>query len=281
MRRLFSLLLASVSLLALEGTVNSVSIWSRRPGLYGDGKEPGRGKPMAIAPDELKLERRAMHDHQYGREMRYRGLPLTRLLARYKKAAHDDLALLRFENGMQIAVPLDFDAFLALEVCEPKGRCSKDFPAIPKDDDFSRAEDPRPITFSWNKIAVAQSAAPFSPWRHADTLIGIELVNAAAYDRQFDVDEPIGYDVFKDRCASCHGVRQVGASFGWDVAGPIPLFEKRPPGQLLNHVKYPKVRALPMGLMMPPQKDVNASDIDEVWLLFRKLARTPLKRYAP
>ena len=89
------------------------------------------------------------------------------------------------------------------------------------------------------------------------------------------------YNHFKERCASCYGVRMVGATFGWDVVGAIPLFEKRSREQLLHHVKYPKVQAKEMGLMMPAQKDITNSEIDEIWTLFRKLAQKPLKSYAP
>ena len=56
---------------------------------------------------------------------------------------------------------------------------------------------------------------------------------------------------------------------------------KRTPETLLNHVKYPKAMAMKMGLMMPPQPDVNESDIKEVWRFMKNAAGRRLNPYKP
>lgn len=259
----------------------ALEVGSRKAGQYGDGRQPTAGKVTEVKPRDLKQTKRQIFDPQYNRKIHVRGVPLANILEKAPKQAHDDLALLKFANGMQIGVPLDTQAFLVLAICEGKNNCHSNFPEITKDGEQSATQDPRPIKFTWNKVIMEKTTGPFSPWQHADSLVSIELVNAAAYDRQFAADGSTGYERFKERCASCHGVRQVGAVFGWDVVGPIPLYEKRTMKNLMNHVKYPKVQAMSMGLMMPAQADIAADEVEDIWRFFRKMAQQPLKAYTP
>lgn len=295
-RYLFILTMTMQSIEAYADTAHTIVLWTRKNGAFSDDQNPDKLRPMTVDVDRLKLKQRRTKDAQYGLEMSYRGVPLADVINLYKPQAHDDLMFLHFENGMAIPLPLNTDsvtrlnAFLAVEVCQEKNKCNKEFPVISKEDAYSVTDDPRPITFTWNKLSVPSLWLPnvpenrkniFSPWHHADTLTGIEFVNSKAYYSQFAVGESEGQHVFQERCQFCHGVRYVGANFGWDFVKPLPLYAKRPPNQLLNHVKYPKARAKDTGLMMPTQTDVTLSEMKAIWKWMRKTAQGKLPAYKP
>ena len=116
------------------------------------------------------------------------------------------------------------------------------FPRITKKEAKSDGRaDARPITFTGNKVVVierwhpavpAKALGVFSPWVHADTLIGIELASAPAYYGQFDVpggaDVHKGLEQFQQSCQFCHGARGVGAKLGWDFVEPTAMYSYRP-----------------------------------------------------
>lgn len=272
----------------LTGNVNVLSVWARKPGSYSDGAQAGKNKNVTLDPYKAahRLEIRKIRDPHYGETKVYRGVPLS-ALAKTEASRGKDRALFHFANGM--IIPLDLvqlrksDGFLALEICNAKGKdCTVDFPGAPRTDVYAIDEDPNPIAFSWNKVAMPSADdRGFSPWRHADTLIGVEFVDGQAYDAQFAIGSSGGQRVFLERCQFCHGARKVGATFGWDFVDPLPLHEKRDPANLLNHVKYPKAMAQRLGLQMPPQKDVDASSIQELWSWMRDVAKTKVKPYRP
>ena len=278
------------------GASNTISLWTRPSGSYSDDQNPPKANLQSYAFDPAHLVKRRMLDVQYGHTAVYLGVPLGELLKAYKHAGQNDLAILHFANGMAVPVPLNasdigrLDAFVAVQVCLKKEACSADFAEVAKEDAFAVTSDPRPITFTWNKIVLPTLWHPevpearqhiFTPWHHVDTLTGIEFVNAAAYYRQFELGEAEGLGVFRERCQYCHGVRFVGASYGWDFVTPLPIYEKRPPEQLLNHVKYPKSRAKSMGLMMPNQSDVTVTEMKAIWRWMKKAAGHPLPKYLP
>lgn len=281
---------------SIAGSVNGLSVWSRGLGSFNDGAEPMRIRSVRLELEALKQVRRSMNDVQYERKETYVGLPLRSVLKLYTPSNHDDMAILHFENGMLIPVPLDdstltrLDAFVALQICSSSTTCDNSFREIERESIFSSSPDPRPIKFSWNKIVVptpwhpdvpGERAKIFSPWRHVDSLSGIEFVNEVAYRRQFALGDEVGEQVFAARCQYCHGVRQVGATFGWDFVTPLPIYEKRGPDNLLNHVKYPKALAFKMGLLMPVQKDVTETEIQALWRWMKRAAHRPIRPYRP
>lgn len=274
-----------------------ISMWTRKKGSFGDDQNPSKGRVTDLDLMTLKLQRRSLVDLQYGRKLSFRGIPLVEVLKSYERHGGDDLALLHFDNGMIVPVPVSggalakINAFVAVGVCEPKGTCASEFEPVAKADAYSVTNDPRPIEFAANKLVVGDAWHPetegrpeggFSPWRYVDSLSGVEFVNAAAYYRQFELGDAAGLAVFRHRCQFCHGVRYVGATFGWDFVKPLALYEKRPPDQLLNHVKYPKTYAKERGLMMPAQTDIDATEIKSVWLWMRSAAlRQKMPSYSP
>lgn len=281
----------------LVGDAQGIQVWTRQPGSYSDEQSPVRHGVVSLAPHQLKtpLTVKTLMDIQYDRRVTYRGLALKDLISSVTLAADTDLALLHFENGMIVPMPITrlarLNAFLALEVCKGRGRaCEKGFDAVPRASVYGEDEDPRPIEFSWNKLVVGSRWHPdvvktdadgFSPWLHVDSLKGIEFANAAAYYRQFAVGRSGGESVFRARCQFCHAVRFVGASFGWDFVRPLPLAEKRTPATLTGHVKYKKAMATRLGIQMPPQDDVNLPEMTRLWQWMKDLTREPAKAYRP
>ena len=71
----------------------------------------------------------------------------------------------------------------------------------------------------------------------------------------------------------------IGARHGWDMVEPLPLWQKRRPDSLFNHVKYPIADATRRGLMMPTQKDVTSGEMFLLWKWMESVAKTPSPRY--
>lgn len=268
--------------------------WSRHPGAHADDANLPQDQPKKVFASAFKLERRSKHDEQYHKSEIFLGIPLKALIKSYKPKFQDDMVVLHFANGMAVPIPLDddaltkLDAFVALKICPKKTACSADFPAVPRDDVYAVTSDPLPLKFGRNKIVVStpwhpavpeKRAATFSPWRHVNSLTGLEFVNRDRYNGQFQLGESAGEKVFFERCQFCHGVRHVGASYGWDVVTPLPLHQKRTPETLLNHVKYPKMEARQMGIGMPTQSDVTSEEMQAVWSWMRLAEKRKLKPY--
>jgi mono/diheme cytochrome c family protein len=164
------------------------------------------------------------------------------------------------------------------------------FPAIPKED---VPDDRRPIEFSGNKLVVAERFHPevapaaqpgFSPWRHADTLLGIELVAATAYYAQFEVggDATVqrGLTLFRQNCQFCHGVRDVGARFGWDfVDSEAVQNHQLSAANLYHNVAYKPRNAAELGLMMPALGFLTEADAGAMRAWMQAIANVPMTRY--
>ena len=198
-----------------------------------------------------------------------------------------DLVILHFANGMLIPIPVaklsEVDPFVAVGWRKGKSWVTK-FPSVSKKSE--KYNDPRPITFGKNKVVpktVAAKEKDFSPWAHADTLVGIEFAREDAYYEQFRVSKGTkpdpGRDVFVSRCQFCHGITQVGASFGWDFLHPIPIYKLKQPRHLYNKVKYPYHDALERGLLMPQQPDVESGEMYALWGWLKQLHRQGVRSY--
>lgn len=276
---------------------NGVTLWSRSTGPHHDTPNPPRVGEKFISYDDFKPISRKSYDAQYGRSENYKGIPLKNILNRYKPQAHDDAFILHFANKMAILMPRNSPAlrklvpWVALEICTTKnGPCESQFPEISKDEIDSPYQDPRPLQFLSSKFVVQSLDHPdlinpnkpiFSPWKYVDSLIGIEFVNQEAYKKQFFFGAEPGEKVFWQRCQYCHGVRLIGSRMGWDLVTPLPVYEKRSPEILLNHIKYPKIRAKQMGLMMPNQPDMELQEAESLWKWLKSASRKPSPEYRP
>lgn len=266
--------------------------WTRAPGpaTAPDSVPPAGAVPLDLTA--LRTQREKLYDVQYGEELWYRGAPLAALLERSRRGPGIDTALLRFDNGMSLSVPSRPDPksgpFLALAWSKDGKAWSTKFPEVPKKG--HTGDDPRPIRFADHKLVYrgedARALPEWSPWRHLSSLLGLEWVNGAAYERQFDVsEEPVaktGRALFRHYCEACHGVRGVGSRFGWDVVTPVALFQhRRNPGQLYYHVKYRELDAAQRGFMMPSFAPFTEDQASALWSWMKAAAEKPLLPYTP
>jgi mono/diheme cytochrome c family protein len=238
-------------------------------------------------------------DAQYGSPRTFIGVPLEALIDRIPAPAHADLALLHFGNG--VVVPLPFRDRAVMNRLQPwvargmhlidKGMTVGEFEPITNK--LHGYFDVPVIKFAGNKLVVAERWHPdvparaerdLSPWMHVDSLVAIELVNAAAYNAMFDVQPKrrAGLALFRQSCQFCHGVRQVGAKFGPDFVDPLPVHKWRKPAkQLYWHMTYRRRDAVERGEMMPALKYMTEQDASEVWSWLRAAADRPLQPYRP
>lgn len=286
---LVAALLASAPAVA-EG--EGVEVWTRADGNYSLGSKPsGLGRKTVILA-KMKQRERTMADSQVGGERTYRGVSLAYLLRRSGHRTGDQL-LLHFFNGMVIPVPRAelkaLDLFVATAVKNDEGKWSKRFPSVKKSDEV--AVDPRPVVFQANKVVspspglpglLDPSGAGFSPWKYVDTLVAIEVVDQVAWEAQFVAPKPEkqevaelvrrGREVYLHACQHCHGVRDVGATYGWDFMVPLPMHSLKKPRDLYDHVTMAPFDKVESGLMMPEQK-LTKRDVAAVWAWNKMLSR--------
>jgi mono/diheme cytochrome c family protein len=277
----------------------AIEIWVRGNGPTTTDQPP-RGRAQALSLDALPLVEAERFDAQYEGKRVFRGIALATVIERFGPDASLDLAILHFANGMAVPVPFRdaavmkrLDPFIARGMeTHRKGAVKTDFfTDIRKKGPMP---DVRPIVFHGNKVVVAERWHPavaagaqpaFSPWAHVDSLASIELVAAAPYYRQFEAGPELpvqaGLAVFQQACQFCHGVRKVGAKFGWDFVEPTPLFSYRKPSRnLLLHVAYKPLDAAERGLMMPALKFMTEQDAAKLWVWMRAIATNPQPPYA-
>jgi hypothetical protein len=280
---------------------NLIPIWVRKAGDYTDGGDPGRLQEKKIDLEKLKLENRELLDIQYGKKANYRAILLNDLISRETAGMSGDLVLLHFENQMIVPVPMElfasndekFAIWIAVKYrAEGEGKWLDKFPNVVRPD--VKFKDPSPLKFKNNKLVVGPLWRPsradpkdsFSPWKHVGSLTGIELVQEAAYDRQFETVGKkdlvaAGRKIFLTRCQYCHGVRMVGAKYGWDFVSPLPIYQKRSADSLFLHVQVPKQDKIEMGIHMPHQPDFTPVEAKQLWKWLEVVAENRLKEYKP
>jgi mono/diheme cytochrome c family protein len=279
---------------------DSVEIWVRGS-TDRDADRRGRTGRRRVYLDRLPLTEVVRRDAQYEEVRRYRGIPLNEILKRYAPDKSLDLAILHFANGMAVPVPFRdpaamkrLDPFIARGWRLRRGGTLRvgAFPAIAKKD---VRDDPRPIEFSGNKLVVAERWHPdvaphsqpgFSPWAHADTVVGIELAGAGAYFAQFEAGNEAtvqrGLALFRQNCQFCHGVRHVGASFGWDFVDSSTSFNYQDSAAHLYHSASFKPRnAAELGLMMPALSFLTEADAAAIRAWLQAISKAPMQPYAP
>ena len=277
-----------------------IDVWVRGA-MEKDGGQSTRLGSRRIALDKLPLRNVQLHDIQYGEVGDYRGISLGDFLARARPDTALDLAILHFSNGMAIPVPFRdatvmkrLDPFIVrgmrMRAGDPFSKGT--FPALPKND---ARTDGRPIVFPGNKIvvverwhpAVAPTAQPdFSPWTHTAALTGIELAVAQPYNAQFDVGGDAsaqrGLALFRESCQFCHGVRHVGASFGWDFVESTRIHSYQDSAANLYHnVAYKPRNATELGLMMPPLTFMTEKDAGDMRQWLQAIGTSTMPAYTP
>jgi mono/diheme cytochrome c family protein len=247
----------------------TIEVWTRGPAPAPPAGLPARDKLQVFAIDSLPLVEARRVDVQYHGAIVYRGIGLDAVIARFAPPAGADLALLHFANGMQVPLPFrDADVMRRLSPFLARGmqigpgspmRVAR-FPNVSRP--HSGFADVRPVTFTGNKVVVAEAAHPdvppaareaLSPWAQADT----------------------------QSCTFCHGIRGVGASFGWDFVEPTPIYAYRGARNLFHHIKYKPLDASSRGLQMPALSYMNEQEALSVWVWLKAVATHPLAPYAP
>ncbi len=275
-----------------------IEIWVRGKNQLGD-RGAAHERSRGVNLDRLRLVTVDRFDVQYDRKGQYRGIPLRKLLNRFRSETSVDLAILHFVNGMAIPVPFRdsvamsrLDPFIAtaLRAGAQAPPAPGRFPDVVKKDS---PVDRRPIRFSGNKIVVADGWHPevsstaqpgFSPWVHADTLVGVELVAAEAYYAQFDVggDASVraGLALFRQSCQFCHGAREVGATFGWDFVDSAPMSGYQDSAANLYHnIAFKPTNAAEIGLMMPRLGFLSEEAAGDIRHWVQALGTTPIPPY--
>lgn len=282
----------SLTLASVAEAQPELRAWTRPSGTV---ERPGKVPPEGARRFNLRSFPRAEHrlfDVQYADERLYRGVHLDEVLASLPGGPALDTALLHLDNGMVLRSSRwperEVSPLVAIAWSKDGKAWSSTFPDVPKAG--HEGDDPRPIRFAGHKLIYrgpdARALPEWSPWRHASSLVGIELVNGAAYDAQFEfaasAEERAGLPVFRRYCEACHGVRGVGARFGWDGVDPLPLADhRRPPEVLYYHVRYRELDAAERGFMMPAFRSITAEEVDALWRWLQAAAKTPLRPYSP
>ena len=271
-------------------------MYTRSAGSYLKGrrvKQPTL-KKISLAAGELKTVR--LYDQQYEKKLWFRGKWLQQLIAKYP-GNKEDTALLHFSNGMVLPVATAKNGTLGKKLFiatswrqKKKDAWQAAFPKILKPNLMYKSLTPS--SFFGNKVVLSSSKKDrasgikqFSPWQHVASLTEIEFVQRSAYDKQFHqsakADLNRGFQVFRQRCQYCHGLSGVGASFGWDIDGPILLHEKRRADELFLHVRYRKANDSRYASQMPHQKDFSDKEAQILWNWLRYAAKKGASPYSP
>jgi hypothetical protein len=271
----------------------TIELWTRAPGNYARGADPGREKLKQLDLDQQTLTSVKKKDVQYGETRSFKGLSLASVLASYDPPATLDMVILHFANGVLIPLPRSEaeqspGLFIARYTRNSKKAWTSLFPPVAKEDPTFRYKDPNPVTFSGNKLVSTTQRHPdvtskvFSPWLLAGSLTGIEFANRDAYYGQFSAkNNEGGLKVWTARCQFCHGVNKVGADFGWDFVDPVPVWKLKNAEHVYNKLKYPYHDALERGLQMPTQTDVSQAEVGSLWGWIEKLGKEGTKPYQP
>jgi mono/diheme cytochrome c family protein len=280
-----------------SAAVNVIEMWVRAPGNYGTGPAPAKQSPRKIDLASLPAIEVEHLDIQYEGVLKFKGVGLQALINAYSPPSGVDTALLRFKNGMVVAMPLQPDAFkrldpfVALSVRDSASGQYQPLPEIKRSGE--NFVDMKGIAFVGNKLVVkdrwhpqvpADAQPVFSPWLQTDSLTGIEFVVGARYLSQFHVDAESsrGWELFTQSCNFCHGARKTGAGLGWDFVEPVPLYTYRETGKrLLYHIKYRSDAEALRGALMPALKHVTEEQAAALWLWLRAVATKPLVTYTP
>lgn len=275
--------------------VGEIQVWTRPA---GDAESAARARRRTVRLGALPTVVAGRRDPQYGATYTFRAVPLTAVLDAAGAPPWADLALLHFANGMVVPLPFRdgtvmkrLDPWLAREILID-GRAQPLPPVTRKAREYV---DVPALAFAGNKIVVKEAFHPevaagaqpaFSPWAHADALVGVEFVAAAPYYRQFDVAGDgagrAGFALYRQNCQFCHGARQVGARRGWDLVSPVPVHTYRASGKrLYHHVRFERHDATERGLMMPALKHMTEADAAALWVWLRAIGTTPMPAYAP
>lgn len=276
----------------------AVQVWVLGPGVYGNGADPAPLNLKTIELDALPQRQTQRLDVQYGAAYSYRGVPLRELITHYGPPDQADLVLLYFRSGMVVPLPFRdarvmarLNPLIALQMgTAPDEPLQPRFPPINKH--IPDYPDIPLLLFSGNKLVVSErwhpdvpenGQADFSPWTMVDSLSGLGFAESRAYYRQFERAPAVhqGAELYRQSCQFCHGVRKVGASFGWDFSEPIELHTYRKDARLLYFHIHDRPETRISLEQMPVLKSVSEEQALALWRFMRSAATSEPVPYLP
>lgn len=267
-----------------------IEMWLKKPGTTTLNAAKGNLKSLNLVG--LKYDELESYDLQYEKQVKVRGFHVRDLLSLYKPMPENvDVLNLVTKNGMIVPISIarlrkDVQVFIAIEILRD-GKWSRDFPESvrPRENDAKEV----PVKFAGNKIVVGKNwratDTGFTPWRHMDSLSGIEFIESTAYNAQFQNpakpnSELRGRLAFLAHCQYCHGIGQVGASRAPDLSNLVKALGKDAPEKILAQVRAPGSNGL-YPHAMPAQQDFSAKDAKELAEWLDSVRGAPLAPYEP
>jgi len=228
---------------AASGT--SLELWLRR-----SGPNP-KGNLATIDVKGLSFEILDTYDIQYETEIKVRGMHLRDLIAIFKPIPEGvDVINLYTKAGMIVPLSIgklrkDIQVFIAFEIFKD-GQWTGEFPASV----FAEAKSTKqiPTTFHGNKVVVGKEwrgqDTGFTPWRHLDSVVGIEFVESQAYAEQFRNKKSKKSDLagrveYLANCQYCHGVLGLGATRAPAFTNVVELYAKDAAAKFYKQAKAP------------------------------------------
>jgi mono/diheme cytochrome c family protein len=293
MRILLSLLLGSflaAPIALCAGEKVEVEMWIRKPGATSNADAKDNLKKINLKGmtfDELKTV-----DIQYGAENRYRGMHLRDLIAAYKPLPLSaTMILLHSANGMVIPLSIprlraDRQVFIALEIFKDNAWTSN-FPASIRPD--PNVKDEHPLKFTGAKLVVGSdwraTESTFTPWRHFDTLAGIEFAEETPYNEQFASKEKMadqsGRGIFLARCQFCHALKGLAGSRAADLSTLLTTDDKAAVTKLFNLVSVVKPKYEQLTHAMPQQTNFTKRHAKQLLTWLKNIQSKELKGYFP
>jgi mono/diheme cytochrome c family protein len=206
----------------------------------------------AIPPETI-----AGFDPYYGKDKRFRALPLSKVLAKGfgpGDFAHEEFVLKALDGyavpmrGSLITENGGYVAFQDLDVpgWEPIG---------------PKHVSPGPFYVIWKNPSQKDLEAHPRPWQ-------LDTIEIARFDAIYPHTSPgasasplaqRGYGLFRDRCIKCHAINREGGRVGPDLNVPENVTEYRPEAQIRAYIKNPLTFRYGN---MPAHPDLTDADLD-------------------
>lgn len=208
-----------------------------------------------------------VYDAQDAAEHPVLGQPLREVLGQLKPPKGADTLLLLFKNGMQVPVSLADkaaidDLFVVFEHADPYGHFDRTYRLKNAD----AVECP--------KVVLQSRDTAFSPLRHADTLVGLRLVQRRDYDLQLaqptrEAPTQPGWRLYVRYCSFCHGLGGQGATYAPDfITDMHAAYRRVPPLAETEGRQHPSLHDKVHGKVqgsMPTLTHVPNADIATIW----------------